>query len=108
MWEPVRNIYMTVVAKLKTTMTDDKEDKLINILPKNIEVTELKVMKEEEVMEMEQMMIQSMLNVQLQQGKKMFKEIPGRVATLLDRMNFPELQCFGFNVSDLDMSFKKS
>ena len=49
-----------------------------------------------------------MLNVQLQQGKKMFKEMPGKVNTLVNRMNFPELQCFGFNISDLDMSFKKS
>ena len=107
MWEPVRNIYMTVVAKLKATMTDE-DDKQIIFLPKNVEVTELKVMKEDEVMDMEQMMIQSMLNVQLQQGKKMFKEIPGKVSTLIERLNFPEIQCFGFNIADLDMSYKKS
>lgn len=66
MWEPVRNIYMTTVAKLKISMdgADEKfEEKKIVFLPKNIEVTELKVMKDSEVMDMEQMMIQSMLNV---------------------------------------------
>lgn len=66
MWEPVRNIYMTTVAKLKISMDGaDKpfDEKKIVFLPKNIEVTELKVMKDSEVMDMEQMMIQSMLNV---------------------------------------------
>ena len=110
MWEPVRNIYLTTVAKLKVTqkMAESPYSKEIVILPKNVEVTELKVMKDDEVMDMEQMMIQSMLNVQLQQGKKMFKEMPGQVQTLIDRMNFPELHCFGFKVRDLDMSYRKS
>ena len=56
-WEPVRNIYMTIICKLKTTMTDTPGDKEIVFLPKNIEVSELKVMKDDEVMDMEQMMI---------------------------------------------------
>lgn len=57
---------MTTVAKLKISMDGaDKpfDEKKIVFLPKNIEVTELKVMKDSEVMDMEQMMIQSMLNV---------------------------------------------
>jgi hypothetical protein len=37
----------------------------------------------------------------------MFKEIPGRLNTILER-NPKELQCLGFNISDYDISFKKS
>jgi len=38
-------------------MTDTPGDKEIIFLPKNVEVSELKVMKDDEVMDMEQMMI---------------------------------------------------
>jgi len=37
----------------------------------------------------------------------MFKEIPGKVNTVLKRFP-PELRCFGFEVSDLDVAYKKS
>lgn len=52
-------------------------------------------------------MIQSMVNIQLEQIKKMFKEFPGRIRTLLKKFP-PELKCFGFEVTDLDISYKKS
>jgi hypothetical protein len=39
-------------------------------LPKNVEISQLKVMKGEEEMSMEQMMIQSMANIQFEQLKK--------------------------------------
>jgi|TARA_B110000285_G_scaffold171381_1_gene191860 hypothetical protein len=67
----------------------------------------LKVMKGEEEMSMEQMMIQSMANIQFEQLKKSFKPFPLPVGDII-RKNPKELQCFGFNVSDLDISFKKS
>jgi hypothetical protein len=37
----------------------------------------------------------------------MFKEIPGRVNTVLER-NPKEFACLGFKISDYDISFKKS
>jgi len=52
-------------------------------------------------------MIQSMANIQFEQIKKQFKEQDFYVGDLLKR-NPKELQCLGFNVSDLDISFKKS
>lgn len=58
MWEPVRNAYVTLVFKMKIAMDDsDPLDKVINITPKNIELAELKILKGEEEMTMEQMMI---------------------------------------------------
>ncbi len=52
-------------------------------------------------------MIQSMVNIQFEQLKKMFKEIPGRINTILKLMP-KEFACLGFEVTDLDLAFKKS
>jgi len=57
-WEPVRNIYTTITFKLKMGMDDSNPfDKKFSVTPKNIEISNLKVMKGSEVQEMEQMMI---------------------------------------------------
>lgn len=48
-----------------------------------------------------------MANIQFEQAKKFFKEFPMSVGDIIKK-NPTELQCFGFNVSDLDISFKKS
>lgn len=53
-------------------------------------------------------MIQSMVNIQLEQLKKMFKEIPFSInRAILDNMP-NELACLGFRVTDTDLAFKKS
>lgn len=56
---------------------------------------------------MEQMMIQSVVNIQLENLKKEFKEFPFFMKNLLQN-NPKELQCLGFNVADIDVTFKKS
>lgn len=48
-----------------------------------------------------------MASIQFEQAKKMFKEIPLNVGDIT-AMNPAELQCFGFNVADLDIAYKKS
>ena len=108
MWEPIRNLYITMIMKLKIQQnSENPDDKKWVITPKAVEMSQMKVMKGDEEMQMEQMMIQSMVNIQLEQVKKMFKEIPGKVNTVLKRFP-PELRCFGFEVSDLDVAYKKS
>lgn len=58
MWEPVRNIYMTLVFKFKISMNDKNPlDKTVVINPKNVELSEMKIMNGAEEMAMEQMMI---------------------------------------------------
>ena len=53
-WVPVRNIYMTIVLKLKVTMDESNPfSKKIILLPKNVEIANLKVLKDNEQMEME-------------------------------------------------------
>lgn len=64
-------------------------------------------MKGDEEMTTEQMMIQSMANIQFEQLKKTFVPYPVSLGDILAK-NPKELQCFGFNVADIDISFKKS
>ena len=64
MWEPVRNVYITLVAKGKIHFnTTDPEDVVINLTPKSIEMTNLVIKKGDEEVQMEQMMIQSLVNL---------------------------------------------
>jgi hypothetical protein len=62
-------------------------------------------MKGEEEESMEQMMIQSMANIQFEDLRKMFIDYPIKIGDLLSK-NPKELQCLGFNVADVDVSFK--
>jgi thiaminase len=89
--------------------TDDTNpfEKKFKFLPKTVEISQLKVMRENEEMTAEQMMVQSMVNIQFEQAKKMFKEIPLNIGDIMKK-NPRELQCLGFNLVDLDVSFRKS
>lgn len=63
-WEEAREIYITVVFKFKITVNDvNPTTKKFSVTPKNLEVTNLKVLNENNEEEMEQMMIQSMINI---------------------------------------------
>jgi hypothetical protein len=48
-----------------------------------------------------------MVNIQLEAMKKMLKPMKGKLNTLLKRQP-KELKCFGFEISDIDLAFKKS
>ena len=48
-----------------------------------------------------------MVNIQFEQAKKMMKEVPIKVGDIVKK-NPTEMQCLGFKVDDLDVSFKKS
>ena len=63
-------------------------------------------MKGEEEMEMEQMMIKSVTNIQLENLKKKFREFPYYIRNLRGG-NPREFQCLGFNVCDIDGTFLK-
>ena len=42
MWEPIRHVYVTVVAKAKVAMNSaNPDDVIINVTPKSIEMTHL-------------------------------------------------------------------
>lgn len=106
-WESARDLYITVAFIMKTSVSDtNKFIKKLAWTPKNLEITNLKVMKGEEEMEMEQMMIKSVTNIQLENLKKKFREFPYYIRNLRGG-NPREFQCLGFNVCDIDGTFLK-
>lgn len=54
-WRPVRDLYITITFKLKTTTEIDEVsgEKSVVLLPKNIEISQLKVLKDNEEEQME-------------------------------------------------------
>jgi hypothetical protein len=48
-----------------------------------------------------------MANIQFEALRKMFIDYPLKIGDLLSK-NPKELQCLGFNIADVDVSFKKS
>lgn len=52
-------------------------------------------------------MIQSVINIQLENMKQQFKELPFFLKNLLQQTP-KEMQCLGFNLADIDLAFKKS
>jgi len=83
-WEPAREVYITMVFKCKLASNGTNPwNKKFSLTPKNIEITNLKVLKDGQEQEMEQMMIQSVVNIQMENLKRNFKEIPFLLKTLL-------------------------
>lgn len=83
-WEPAREVYITMVFKCKLGSNGTNPwNKKFSLTPKNIEITNLKVLKDGQEQEMEQMMIQSVMNIQMENLKRNFKEIPFLLKTLL-------------------------
>ena len=106
-WSSARDIYMTVVFKMKMKQDDTNPfNKVISVTPRSLEISQLKVLKGDEEMTVEQTMLQSMANLQMETLKKAFKEYPLKIGDILSK-NPKELACLGFNVSDVDVSFAK-
>lgn len=107
-WEDARNAYATLVFKFKIKQDDSNPfNKKISFTPRSLEISQLKMMNGNEESTTEQMMLQSMANLQLEGMKKMFKEFPVQIGDIVKK-NPPQIACLGVNLSDLDISFKKS
>jgi hypothetical protein len=99
--------------QVNTTETNEKN---LVWTPKGLKISQLKVFEEGVEYENEQMMIQSWFNMQLESYEKTMKELPPyffrlpdiKTGNFSDFGTFAQLQCLGFNVSDLDITFKKS
>jgi len=56
-WEGARNFYITATLKGKISINDtDPENKIITIIPRGLELSTFKILKEEEEMFLEQML----------------------------------------------------
>ena len=106
-WEEARSIYTSFTAKGKvTTNTSNKYgEKLLTILPKSAELSEIKIYnKENEEQELEQMLITSGFNMQMETAFRLVKpfEMP-----MKNIPTPPEVECLGIALSDLNLNFKK-
>ena len=105
--ENVRNMYLTLGFKMKIKQDARSPfDKRFIVTPRSLEISQLKVMKGDEEMTTEQMMLQSLANLQMEALKKSFKDLPISLGDIVQK-NPKELGCLGFNLSDLDISFQK-
>jgi len=58
MWDPIRNIYITFVAKFKVSSDNSNPfNKVFKFLPKTVEMSQIKVLKNGEEQASEAMMI---------------------------------------------------
>ena len=104
-WVEARDFYATLQIKAKvSTNQTDPYTKHFTIAPKNLELSLFKIFKGEEEMFLEQMLLQSFVNLQIEQVRKFLK--PFRFNTT--RANeAKELACMGIAVSGIDIKPRK-
>jgi hypothetical protein len=104
-WEEARAMYSTIKFKGKMFVADAKFDnRTFVILPKGLQIAQLKVLKGEEEQFLEQMLIQSMLGMQLENAKKSMQPM---TIPLKKFPNPKEVQCFGFNLTNVVIKVNK-
>lgn len=105
--EEARSVFFTFIAKGKVVITkpEDSDQKEVMMYPKNLEVSNVKIFHEEEEMIMEQMLVMSGLNVQLE---TLTKVLEPRSVPLKNPPNPKEFECLGFRVTDFNIFFRKS
>jgi hypothetical protein len=104
-WEDGRTMYMTLQIKGKMFVADAKhENRTFVVLPKGVNLSQLKILRGETEQFLEQMLLNSMLGYQLDQMKKAFQPM---IVPLKKFPNPPELSCFGFNLTNLAIKVNK-
>ena len=104
--ELARSVYVQFQLKGKMFVADQKHDnRTLVILPKSLSMPVFKVKTPDgEEQFMEQMLVQSMVGFQLDNLKKQFK--PAVIP--LKKFNNPrELQCLGFNLTNVNVKINK-
>lgn len=106
-WEEARSMFISITAKGKVTKNTSNKfgERLLKIAPKSIEMSDLKIYDaQDKENELEQMLITSGFNVQMEQ---LVKSIPPFEMPMKNLPSPQELDCIGFRPSDLDFNFKK-
>lgn len=86
-------------------MTNTAGEDVLSLVPKNAEMSNVKVFdKDDNEMDLEQMLITSAFNVQID---KVFKRIPPYEKAIRDLTMPAELECFHFSLDDFMLNFKK-
>ena len=100
---------MTLEVRFKVVVNNTgPSSKRLAITPKALEIASLKVMSGDKEIEMEQMLILGVVNIQLEALKeKYFKEFSYELRNINKKIP-GKVKCFGFNLADFDVSFKKN
>lgn len=106
-WDEARSIYASFTAKGKvTTNTTNKNgDKMLTLHPKSAEISQLKIYnKAGTEMELEQMLLTSGFNMQMDTVFKLVKPFDLPMKNLPTP---PEMECLGIGLTNFDIQFKK-
>lgn len=106
-WDEARSMFASFTAKGKVTTntTNRNGEKLLTVFAKSAELSQLRMFdKDEQEQELEQMLITSGFNVQME---TLFKNIPPFEMPMKNLPSPPEIECLGIQLADLDINFKK-
>lgn len=106
-WEEARSMYFSFMAKGKVAQdrSGPNGERLLTLTPKTAEISQLKIFNaEDEEQTMEQMVIVSGFNVQMERALKM---IPPIEQPMVNIPTPKELECLGLSLADLNVNFKK-
>ena len=106
-WEEARSMFASFTAKGKVTTntTNRRGEKLMSVFAKSAEISQLKIYNnKEEEQDLEQMLLTSGFNVQME---ALFKSIPPFELPMKNLPSPPEVECLGIKLKDLDINFKK-
>lgn len=101
-----REIYLGLTYKGKFVVKEKRPgEKHLVIVSKSAEVSNVKILDEQnEESVVEQMMVTSFMNVQFEQ---LISTLPPKEFPLKNPHNPKEMECLGFELSDITMDFKK-
>ena len=106
-WDEARSMFVSFTAKGKvTTNTTNKYgEKMLTLFPKSAEVSQVKIYdKNDTEMELEQMLLTSGFNVQMD---TIFKMVQPFEMPMKNLPTPPEMECLGLGLTDFDITFKK-
>jgi hypothetical protein len=105
-WEEARSMFVSLVAKGKVSTNEEIEgERMLRLAPKMVEIADIKIYNAaDESMVVEEMMIKSGFNVQIEQFIKM---VPPYEVPMSNPPTPPELECLGFRFADFDIFFRK-
>lgn len=108
-WEAIRNIYLTILIQGKIATMDGPHGQIFNLQAKALKISQILIKNQDgEEMDLEQMLIQSMVNLQLENFKREFKSKKFDPNTKIFNMQPEEIACFGVWLSNIDLTFGKS
>ena len=105
-WQEARSIFISIMFKGKVIVEESDDGKrTMKLTPKMGEISDIKILNaDDEQQVMEEMMIKSGFNLQMETVMKM---IPPYKIPMQNPPTPPEMECLGFKFADFDVLFRK-